>query len=138
MDELDVLQEMKTSQVVASLILIGWLAIYWIVSLNGGFMTGFGPSGPGDPHSSPVTNWNQIRMDGALSLICLIPILALWTPSRILLGLGAVLLIPTALVGLFFLTIPPLGLAILATVMAWFYAARSRWSILSSTVSPNQ
>jgi hypothetical protein len=128
---------MKPSQVVASMILVGWLALYWIISLNGGFMTGFGPSGSGDPHNAAVTNWNQVRMDVALSLICLIPILALWTPSRILLGLGAVLLIPTALVGLFLLTIPPLGLAILATVIAWFYAARSRWNTLSLTESAN-
>ena len=109
---------MKTSQVVASLILVGWLALYWIISLNSGFMTGFGPSGSGDPHSPVVTNWNQIRIDIALSSICLIPILALWTPSRILLGLATVLVIPAALVGLFFLAIPPLGLAILATVIA--------------------
>ena len=133
----DVLQKMKTSQVVVSLIFVGWMALYWIISLNGGFMAGFGPSGSGDPHSPAVTNWNQVRMDVAVSLLCVIPILALWAPSRIFLGLASVLLIPAALVGLFLLTIPALGLAILATVIAWCYAARSRWSTLNLIVSPN-
>jgi hypothetical protein len=96
-------------------------------------MTGFGPSGSGDPNGAAVTNWNRVRMDIALSLICLIPVLALWTPSRILLGLGAVLLIPTAFAGFFLLTMPPLGFAILATVIVWFYAARSRWIALDLT-----
>ena len=132
-----VLQAMKTSQVVASLILVGWLAVYWFITLKGGFMTGFGPGGGGDPHSPSEINWNQVRMDVALSVVCLIPILALWTRSRILLGFGAVILIPAALLGLFLLVIPPLGLAILATVFAWYYAARSRWSILNRTISPN-
>lgn len=100
-------------------------------------MTGFGPSGSGDPHSAATTNWNRVRLDVALSLICLIPILVLWTPSRILLGLGAVLLILAALAGPFLLTIPPLGLAVLTTVIAWFYATRSRWSALGLTGSAN-
>ncbi len=122
---------MKPDQVIPSLILMGWFAAYWIISLHGGFMTGFGPSGPGDPHSPAVTNWNQVRMDAALSVSCLIPVLALWIPSRILLGLGAVILLPATLLGLLFLTIPPLGLAILATVFVWYSAAHSRWRQLA-------
>ena len=94
-------------------------------------MTGFGPSGSGDPHSPTAVNWKQLRMDLSLSVACVIPILALWIPSRIALGFGAVILIPVALFGLFLLMIPPLGMAILATVFAWYYAARLRWSILS-------
>jgi hypothetical protein len=76
-------------------------------------------------------------LDVALSLVCIIPILALWLPSKALLGIGAVILIPAALVGIFLLTIPPLGLAILVTVIAWYYAARSRWRILNGTETPN-
>ena len=95
---------MKTSQVIASLSLVGWLALYWIISLNGGFMTGFGPSGPGDPNGPHQINWNQVRMDVAVSFACFIPILALWTPSRLLLGFGAVILVPVAILGLF---LPP-------------------------------
>ena len=127
---------MKTSQVVASLIFVGWLTAYWIITLNGGFMNGFGPGGSGDPHSPSEINWNQVRVDVALSVVCLIPVLALWTPSKLLLCFGAVILIPVALFGLFLLSIPPLGLAILATVFAWCNAARSRWGILNRTESP--
>ena len=125
---------MKTSQIAASLILVGWLALYWSISLNGGFMTGFGPSGSGDPHSPAVTNWNQIRMDVAISVVCLIHILALWTPSKILLGIGFVIIIPIAVVGLLLLAMPPIGLATLVTVGAWCYAASSRLRVLDSSV----
>ncbi len=127
---LDVLQEMKTSQVVASLIFVGWLAFYWLIGFNWGFMTGFGPSGSGDPHSPAMINWNQIRIDIALSVVCLIPVLALWTRSRILRAIGFLILSPIAIVGVFLLlTVPLLGLAILATVCAWCFAAISRISI---------
>jgi hypothetical protein len=119
---------MKTSQVIASLILVVWLAVYWIISMNGGFMTGFGPGGGGESHNA--INWKQVGMDAALTIVCVIPLLALWTPSRFLLGIGAVLLLPVALLGVLMLTIPPLGLAILTTVFLWCYAARTRWSIL--------
>ena len=128
---------MKTSQVIASLSLVGWLALYWIISLNGGFMTGFGPSGPGDPNGPHQINWNQVRMDVAVSFACFIPILALWTPSRLLLGFGAVILVPVAILGLFLLTIPPLGVAILGTVFVWYCAALLRWGGLSHTGYPN-
>ena len=116
---------------------MGWFALYWIIVLNGGFMTGFGPSGPGDPQSPKAINWNQIVMDAALSVSCIIPILALWIPSRILIGLSAVILLPATLLGLLLLTIPPVGLAILATVFSWYYAAYSRWCLLAPTNSPN-
>ena len=119
---------MKTSQVIASLILVVWLAVYWIITMNGGFMTGFGPGGSGGSHNA--INWKQASMDAALTMVCVIPLLALWTPSRFLLGIGAVLLLPVALLGILMLTIPPLGLAILTTVILWCYAARTRWSIL--------
>ena len=125
---------MKSSQVVASLILLGWLAGYWAIALKGGFMTGFGPGESGDPYSPKVINWNQFRMDVALSVVCVLPILALWTLSRLLLGVGAVILVPAALFGLFLLMIPPLGLAILVTVFTWYYAAHSRWEILNGSV----
>lgn len=122
---------MRPSQVIASLLLLGWLAAFWAIALNGGFMTGFGPSGPPDPHEPVEVNWNNVVINAAFSTACLLPLAALWTPpNRWLLITSAVIMTLVALLGLMTMMIPPLGIAVLGTVFMWFYAASPQWALL--------
>lgn len=67
--------------------LLGWLARYvWLASIQGGFMAGLTPGRGSGGGSSAM-------MDLAISGCCLVPILALWLPGRLLLGASAVILL---------------------------------------------
>ncbi len=122
---------MRPGQIIASFLLVGWLVTFWAITLNGGFMTGFGPSGGPDPHELVKVNWNNMVINLVFSAACLVPLAALWTPPlRWLLITSAVIMSGVALLGLMALMMPPLGIAVFGTVFMWFYAARSRWTSL--------
>lgn len=125
-------EKMRANQVIGSLGLALLLGAYLTISLNGGFMTGFGPSGPGDPHSPETINWNQIVMAIFAVVGCVIPIISLWLQSRVLVVIASIGIAPIFIVGVLCMMVPLLGLAILIPVLLWANAAHSQWLLLKN------
>lgn len=110
--------------------LLGWFARQvWLASIQGGFMAGLTPGRGSGGGSSAM-------MDPAISECCLVPILALWLPGRLLLGASAVILLPVTLISRFLRSVPFLGLSLLVTVFTWYATAISKWRLLKPSAAP--
>ena len=128
--------KMRTSQIIASIALAGLWTVLAAIVLNGGFMTGFGPSGPPDPQSITESGypirWTVVIINILTTLVFALPIMSLWMRYEAMIIVGAVAIIPLFIAGLIALSILPLGILILTVVFIWSHAARSRWNFLKS------
>lgn len=124
---------MKISQILASLIQTLWLLAYWKFCNSGGYMTGFGPSGPGDPTSPVKINFVQLAIDIGVVLLCIIPTISLWTPYPKLIEASGWFML--AFVGIsvwVMLIFFPIGFPMFVSALIWYYAAAASFAKLRS------
>jgi len=108
---------------IASL-LIGLIGLTY--SIPGGFMRGFGSDDPFSNHQALLAFFWTLMV-----------VSALWTPSRALLLIGGILMLPMMVLGVYWLMIPIVGVGMLLLGALWYSAAYSRWKILDSKRANN-
>ena len=115
---------MNTARLIVSFV----IAIYGFAYIAAcGLVSGIS-SYTGDSHR------NQSILDMYVLLACVIPIIALWTPSLWLLVIGGLILTPLVIFGLLCMAAPPFGIALLFPPIIWYAAAYSRGKVLAHII----